>query len=247
MVGIASCAGALYAYVQQARESALRTSCKCTLNQIGLALHTYHDAYGSFPPAFVRGPDGRPWHSWRVLILPYLDSGRDFIRITVSPNRGTDPIISNCSAPAEYFRLPDTTRTSRCEQPAAHLIRGSWACGSGWGRSGVTTSFAAAFGSDCDFRGSEPVTVKEIADGATSTVMIGEVIRCPGFRGRSQRISKCACIHGSEIRLDSAPAVVMEGRSSSMQMGHHGGSNRTLHNRRSTLCTRDGGESGGDY
>lgn len=25
------------------------------------------------PPAFVPGPDGRPWHSWRVLILPYIE------------------------------------------------------------------------------------------------------------------------------------------------------------------------------
>ncbi len=27
------------------------------------------------PPAVVYGPDGRPWHSWRVLILPYIEQG----------------------------------------------------------------------------------------------------------------------------------------------------------------------------
>lgn len=43
------------------------------LKQIGLAMHNYHDATGSFPPAVVIGPDGKPWHSWRVLILPYLE------------------------------------------------------------------------------------------------------------------------------------------------------------------------------
>ena len=43
------------------------------LKQIGLALHTFHDAHGCFPPAVVFGPDGKPWHSWRVLILPFLE------------------------------------------------------------------------------------------------------------------------------------------------------------------------------
>lgn len=44
------------------------------LRQIGLALHNYHDTFGTFPPAVINGPDGEPWHSWRVLILPFLDN-----------------------------------------------------------------------------------------------------------------------------------------------------------------------------
>src|SRR5712691_1116717 len=59
--------------VMEALEASHRSSCKCFLKHIGLALHNYHDTYGTFPPAFVLGPDGRPWHSWRVLILPYLE------------------------------------------------------------------------------------------------------------------------------------------------------------------------------
>ena len=38
----------------------------------GLALGDYHQAYGCFPPAYVADKSGRPTHSWRVLILPYL-------------------------------------------------------------------------------------------------------------------------------------------------------------------------------
>lgn len=42
------------------------------LEQIGVALDQYRVDYGSFPPAVVLGADGTPWHSWRVLLLPYL-------------------------------------------------------------------------------------------------------------------------------------------------------------------------------
>ena len=42
------------------------------LQAIAMAMHSYHDKYGCFPPAVVNGPDGKPWHSWRVLILPYV-------------------------------------------------------------------------------------------------------------------------------------------------------------------------------
>jgi hypothetical protein len=43
------------------------------IKQIGIAMHNYADAIGHFPPAVVYGPDGKPWHSWRVLVPPYLE------------------------------------------------------------------------------------------------------------------------------------------------------------------------------
>ncbi|MEZ6060058.1 MAG: DUF1559 domain-containing protein [Planctomycetaceae bacterium] len=59
--------------VRNARFAAARDATRADLRSIGLALHNYHDRYESFPPAFTLGPDGRRWHSWRALILPYLD------------------------------------------------------------------------------------------------------------------------------------------------------------------------------
>lgn len=56
-----------------ARAAAARTKSMNNLKQLGLAFHNYESAMGRFPPAAVIGPDGKPWHSWRVLLLPYLE------------------------------------------------------------------------------------------------------------------------------------------------------------------------------
>jgi type II secretory pathway pseudopilin PulG len=48
--------------VQRARESARRAQCQSNLQTLGIALHAYHDAAQSFPPAVIwSGPPGEPW------------------------------------------------------------------------------------------------------------------------------------------------------------------------------------------
>ncbi|WP_197533943.1 DUF1559 domain-containing protein [Symmachiella dynata] len=58
---------------EREREAARSTQCRNNLRQIGLALHKYHDDYGGFPPAYTVDANGKPLHSWRTLLLPYLD------------------------------------------------------------------------------------------------------------------------------------------------------------------------------
>lgn len=48
-------------------------ACSDNLRRIGQAMNSYHDAHGSFPPAYLADDEGRPTHSWRALLLPYLD------------------------------------------------------------------------------------------------------------------------------------------------------------------------------
>lgn len=50
-----------------------RSMCHCNLKQISLALWCYADVYGSLPPAYIADKSGRPMHSWRVLILPFIE------------------------------------------------------------------------------------------------------------------------------------------------------------------------------
>ncbi|EAQ77574.1 hypothetical protein DSM3645_08241 [Blastopirellula marina DSM 3645] len=76
-VSLLMCSGIMVALllpaVQQARAAARRMSSTNNMKQIGLALHNYADTYGSFPPAYLADEDGTPMHSWRVLILPFLE------------------------------------------------------------------------------------------------------------------------------------------------------------------------------
>jgi hypothetical protein len=46
---------------------------KMHLRELGLAMHEYAGVHGRFPPAVLYSKDGKPLHSWRVLLLPYLD------------------------------------------------------------------------------------------------------------------------------------------------------------------------------
>src|SRR5262245_55562533 len=59
--------------VRHARDAARSIECAAHLNQLHVAFHNYHDTYGCFPPAYVADADGKPIHSWRVLILPFID------------------------------------------------------------------------------------------------------------------------------------------------------------------------------
>lgn len=70
----AKAVGDLITAVQSRKKMEARTN---NLKQIGLALHSYHDAIGRFP-ANVYGPNGEMLLSWRVQILPYLEEDNLF-------------------------------------------------------------------------------------------------------------------------------------------------------------------------
>lgn len=62
------------------RASTFNMQCCNQLRQIGLALRTYHDRYGSFPPAYLADAHGKPIHSWRTLVLPYIEEDQLYRR-----------------------------------------------------------------------------------------------------------------------------------------------------------------------
>src|SRR5215472_16794188 len=67
---IAILIGLLVPAVQKVREAATRTQCANNLKQIGLAVHSYHDANKNLPPSRMDNYGGV---TWAIMILPYLE------------------------------------------------------------------------------------------------------------------------------------------------------------------------------
>src|SRR5262249_53606547 len=45
--------------------------CQNNLKQLGLAMHNYHEAFGTFP--YLRSAGGNDRHTWALIILPYIE------------------------------------------------------------------------------------------------------------------------------------------------------------------------------
>jgi len=154
--GLLICGGILAALllpaVQQAREAARRSQCKNNLKQIGLALHNYHDVYNSFPPAFVADENGNPMHSWRVLILPFIDEQALYAQYRFDEpwNGPNNSLLLN--------RMPIVFR-----------------CPSHGTPTDTNTAYAAVYGPNSVFQGSSSVAIRQILDGTSNTLAVGEV------------------------------------------------------------------------
>lgn len=133
------------------REPSRRSQCRNNLKQIGLALHNYHDMYQSFPPAYTVDETGQRLHSWRTLILPFIDQATLYETIDLS-KPWDDP------ANAEAFEAD--LYAFRC--PSADLEP-------------TLSTYVALVSEQCAFRGTEGRTLAEFADGTSNTVMVIEV------------------------------------------------------------------------
>ncbi len=59
--------------MRPSREAGRRAQCWNNLRQIAVGLHLYEQEYGALPPAYTVDAEGQPLHSWRTLILPFME------------------------------------------------------------------------------------------------------------------------------------------------------------------------------
>jgi prepilin-type processing-associated H-X9-DG protein len=153
-IGYLLVTGFLFPALQPAHEyGGRRAACRGFMRQIRIALDSYHQDYGCYPPAYVADANGKPMHSWRVLILPYLEeiqlySEYDFSEPWDGPNN----------------------RKLHSRSPYGMQCPADPAFGSG------STSYVAVVGPSTMWPGSVPVNRQQCPDGLSNTVLVVEVL-----------------------------------------------------------------------
>lgn len=138
--------------VQAAREAARQSMCRNNLKQIALALLNYESAYGSFPPAYVKDDQGRPMHSWRVLILPFLEQQGLYEQYNFD----------------EPWDGPNNRRLTERIPPV-------FRCPSANDTSSGNTSYVASMGTGRMFDPDHPVKLRNVNDGISTTIAVMEI------------------------------------------------------------------------
>jgi prepilin-type N-terminal cleavage/methylation domain-containing protein len=219
--------------VQQAREAARRTQCRNNLHQIGLALHNYHDSHSCFPPVIVFGPLWRNANcghdvtaqgtTFLTMILPSMDEAGVYNAYNMDQHNNWPAnstahgqvlaayLCPSDGAPSRTDHLYPFGETSYAGVTGTHdypfcpelhsppgLFNLSW--GNGLGQDTAYSPLSGGWG---------PKRLRDIRDGASNTVVAGEV--CEGSSGRgwarghnAWAVTRCAHVPVN-VRTDSGP------------------------------------------
>ena len=190
--------------VQAAREAARRSQCVNNLKQIGLAMHNYHSAHGSFPigrtgigstyPASNGDPNRRTW-AW--LLLPHLEQTALYnsinFELTFYLWENTTAMRSQVNA---YDCPSDPNATELLSISTAQTVRMNGNYMVNWGNTHwyqdmnydpytgpILPAVAVQFGG-APFMLDKVAGLQHIVDGSSTTLMASEVI-CPSPKGPS--------------------------------------------------------------
>jgi prepilin-type N-terminal cleavage/methylation domain-containing protein/prepilin-type processing-associated H-X9-DG protein len=181
--------GLLLPAIQKVREAANCVACQNNLKQVALALHSHHDARGSFPVGFHQAVDmgGGRWANgtnWWVEAFPYFDQESLYRRWDKTDYRnnlagGTGAATANV---IKVFLCPSDPLPDPVFYFASANPQNAWQNGfyglSSYGGNGGTRSAGnpktAAQTKDGIFFIDSYVGIADITDGASRTFLLGE-------------------------------------------------------------------------
>ena len=143
-----------------AREAAKRMQCSCTFKGLGLALYNYHDKYNCFPPAYTVGESGKPLHSWRVLILPFIEQNELYEKIRLDEPWDSEYNRQFHAIDIGYFQCPSAEGVLRKRHPN---LREKGNCFK-----------SVIIGESTVFSGAKSMTFQDMTDGTSNTIFMVE-------------------------------------------------------------------------
>jgi prepilin-type processing-associated H-X9-DG protein len=147
--------------ISTAPEARRRSQCTRNLKAIMLAMRTYHDTYGCFPPAYTVDKGGRPLHSWRVLLLPFLQ--QDGLYRSVRLDEPYDSPHNRALFESAKWRDTEGSAASPCFFcPADRENR-------------TDTNYVMLVGPRTISNGPNSVRLKDITDDPATTILVVEV------------------------------------------------------------------------
>jgi prepilin-type N-terminal cleavage/methylation domain-containing protein/prepilin-type processing-associated H-X9-DG protein len=183
---IAILIGLLLPAVQKVREAAARMKCQNNLKQLGLAMHSYHDATQSFPPTYRNRTDipSGNFYRWSALAMltPYLEQTNLYRQLNLDASlyvfTGTAVTPRPENAPWVKLSVP----LFLCPSDPRTTVEADWG----------PTSYVVDVGSggtatDGLFYIDARVRMTDITDGTSNTGMMSE---SPLGRGTGQAVAR---------------------------------------------------------
>ncbi len=152
LVAVCACVIWFWRQVEGDRRLLRAFNCRNNIWTLSFSVQQYHEQHGKLPPAVLLGPDGTPWHSWRVLILPFMEERELFKRY-----RFSEP----WNGPNNRKLLPLMPRFFRCDNRAHDDQQG-------------ITSYVAITGIGTAFPPSGIVSWGDVKDGPEQTIYLVE-------------------------------------------------------------------------
>lgn len=129
--------------------------CASNIRSIGQALLKYEKDKGNFPPVWTTDAEGKPLHSWRVLILPYMDDEGLYEELYNSIK--LDEPWNSEHNQQFYAKMPTIFRC-----PASRLANNT------------TTTYALIVGKNSFPEGPNTLKLSDVTDPLDATVMLIE-------------------------------------------------------------------------
>ncbi|QDT44250.1 Type II secretion system protein G precursor [Gimesia alba] len=178
--------------VQQAREAARRSTCKNNLKQVGIALHNYHETHRCFPPGWVQPSRAStcqansssstsgclPGWGWGTMLLPFIEQATLYNALNVRSTHLVVTPSTESKTTIPIFRCPSDSGSNLNSDRGGHATSNyKGVYGSRGANNAVNSNPHNSAPGNGSFWSNSNTRLRDITDGASNTVMIGETAR----------------------------------------------------------------------